>query len=181
MHSFSVSRTSCSLCPRFKIICVSCVDINLIKESGFDIYLRMMWWNCSKCPAFTSILLKRKYEEVTFNGLTTFCVITHNNHHNLCAKTCRCFTNRSLKGGEWLAALSAGRLQERSGAAETGTGQEPANEERGRQHALTAAQLPPAGSAGHAEGSLNRHSFIRRRGFMSELMRSCSFLSISWF
>lgn len=108
--------------------------------------------------AFCFLKKRREYmEEVTFNGLTPSNVITHHSLH-LCVSTCRCFTSRSLKGGERLAALSAGCLQERSGAAEAGTRQEPAHEERGRQHALAAAQLPPAGSAGHAEGSWGRRS-----------------------
>lgn len=71
-------------------------------------------------------------------------------HCVLC--TCRCFPSRSLTRGERLPALPAGCLQERDGAAQTGAGQEPADEERGGQHARSATQLPAAGSARHAEG-----------------------------
>lgn len=57
-----------------------------MKVSDVGIYLRVVWWDWSKCPAFTCILFflkRRQYEEVTFNGLTPFSVITHNSL-NLC-------------------------------------------------------------------------------------------------
>lgn len=55
--------------------------------------------------------------------------------------------------GERQSAVSAGRLQERGGALETGAGESAAPAQRGGRHPPAAAQLPAAGSAGHAEGT----------------------------
>lgn len=70
-----------------------------------------------------------------------------------CWRLFRGVASRGLEGRERLAALSARCLPERGGAAQAGTGQEPANQERGGQNAHSAAQLSTAGTARHAEGN----------------------------
>lgn len=89
---------------------------------------------------------------------------------SLLVQICRCFPSRGPEGGERLSALPAGRLQERGGAAQTGTGQEPADEERRGQHTLSATQFSTAGSAGHAEGRGHTHT---HRPTISLICYSC--------